>query len=103
MRGRLGFVDRDETISLLRQHVADMRRFGGASLALFGSVARGEAGAQSDVGVLVTCEGRPTFDGCMGLKFFLEDLLGRSVDVVTEDSLKPRLRAAVEREAVRVT
>lgn len=95
-------VDRDETISLLRRHAADIRRFGVASLALFGSIARGEAGTHSDVDVLVEFEERPTFDGYMGLKFFLEDLLGRPVDVVTVSSLKPRLRAAVEREAVRV-
>jgi predicted nucleotidyltransferase len=95
-------VDRDTTVSILRQHLEDIRRLGVASLALFGSVARGEAGVQSDVDVLVEFAERPTFDGYMDLKFFLEDLLGRPVDVVTMDSLKPRLKAAVEREAVRV-
>ena len=95
-------VDRDETISLLRQHTADIRQLGVASLALFGSVARGEGGAQSDVDVLVEFEDRPTFDGYMSLKFFLEDLLSCPVDVVTASSLKPRLKAAVEREAVNV-
>ena len=39
----------------------------------------------------------------MGLKFFLEDNLGRKVDLVTPDSLKPRMRPVIEREAVDVT
>jgi predicted nucleotidyltransferase len=44
----------------------------------------------------------PTFDSFMGLKFFLEDHLGHSVDIVTPDALKPRMRPVVEREAVDV-
>ena len=73
------------------------------SLAVFGSVARGEAGPESDVDILVEFEGRATFDRYMGLKFFLEDLLGRRADLVTRKALKPRLRPYVEREAIYVT
>ena len=95
-------MDRDETVDLLRQHAADMRRFGVVSLAVFGPVARNEAATESDVDVLVHFSGPSRFDDYMGLEFFLEDLLGRPVDVVPRSSLKPRLEAAVEREAVRV-
>lgn len=52
--------------------------------------------------LLVAFEGLPTFDRYMGLKLFLEDLLGRRVDLVTEDALRPELRPAIEREAIRV-
>jgi predicted nucleotidyltransferase len=96
-------MDREETVQVLRQHRADMRQFGVESLSIFGSVAREEAAETSDVDVLVEFAGRPTFDGYMGLKFFLEDLPGCPVDVITRSSLKPRFKAAVEREAVRVT
>ena len=79
-----------EIIRLLRQHRDELRkRFGVKSLAVFGSVARGEAGPDSDVDILVEFEGRATFDRYMGLKFFLEDLLGRRVDLVTRKALKP--------------
>jgi len=93
-----------EIIQLLRQHREELRkRFGVKSLAIFGSVARGEAGPDSDVDILVEFEGRATFDRYMGLKFFLEDLLGRRVDLVTRKALKPRMRPYVEREAIYVT
>ena len=78
------------------------RRFGVRDLAVFGSVARGEASATSDLDVLVDFVGPATFDGFMGLKFFLEDTLGVKVDLVTRAALKPRLRERVESEARRV-
>jgi predicted nucleotidyltransferase len=78
------------------------RRFAVRSLFLFGSAARGQAGPASDVDVLVEFDGPPTFDRYMDLKFHLEDLLGRRVDVVTPAALKPHMRPVVQREAVRV-
>jgi len=97
-------MKRDEILKTLRAHRDELRkRFGVKSLAVFGSVARGEAGPDSDVDILVEFEGRATFDRYMGLKFFLEDLLGRRVDLVTRKALKPRMRPYVEREAIYVT
>jgi hypothetical protein len=72
------------------------------SLAVFGSLARGEAQPDSDVDLLVEFAGTATLDGFMGLKFFLEDLLQRRVDLVTRAALSPRLRSTIEREAIRV-
>jgi uncharacterized protein len=92
---------RDEVIRSIRDHLHDLEQFDVRSIALFGSVARDEATADSDVDVLVEF-GRATFDGYMGLKFFLEDLLGTPVDVATVDSLRPWLRERVLREAVHV-
>ena len=71
-------------------------------VALFGSTARGEATDDSDLDLLVEFEGGPTFDSFMGLKLFLEDQIGRRVDLVTLEALKPRFRTIVEREAVEV-
>jgi predicted nucleotidyltransferase len=84
---------------LLTEHRQDLRQFGVKSLALFGSVVRDEARLDSDVDMLVEFEGAATFDRYMGLRFFLEDLLGTPVDLVTRKALKPRLRPYVEREA----
>ena len=94
---------RDEVIQILQQHRRELgERFGVRSLALFGSIARDEAGPESDVDVLVEFPGSPTFDQYMGLKLFLEDALGRKVDVATKRSIRERVRSFVEKEAVYV-
>lgn len=94
---------RAEAISTLQRFLPELRsEFRVRRLALFGSTARDEAREDSDLDVLVDFEAGPTFDSFMGLKFFLEDHLGRKVDLVTPDALKPRMRPVVEREAVDV-
>lgn len=93
---------RHDVIGLLTSHRAEIQAFGVKSLAIFGSVSRDEANPDSDVDLLVSFHGRPSFDGFMDLKFFLEDLLKRKVDLVTEGALKPRMRPVLEREAIRV-
>ena len=96
-------MHRDEILRILADHREELERFGVKSLALFGSAARDEAEAGSDLDFLVEFEGRAGFDKYMDLKFFLEDLLGTKVDLVTRKALKPRLRAYVEKEAIDVT
>jgi len=82
--------------------MGDIRKLGVKRLSLFGSVARGEATAASDLDVLVEFEGAATFDGYMDLRDLLERLSGRRVDLVTERALKPLLRTRVEKDLVRV-
>lgn len=78
------------------------REHGAQNIRLFGSAARGEEDAESDLDLLVDMEeGRSLVDH-VALKQDLEDLLGREIDVVTERSLHPRLRERVLREAVSV-
>ena len=94
---------RDEILKLLREHRAEIEKFGVKSFAIFGSAARDEVREDSDVDVLVEFSRPPTFKVYMGLKFFLEDLLGKKVDLVSPVTLKPRVRPYVEQEAVYVT
>lgn len=76
------------------------RRYGASNLRVFGSVARGDAGAQSDVDFLVELEsGRSLFD-LGGLLMDLQELLHCRVDVVTPAGLRPRIRQRVLAEAV---
>jgi uncharacterized protein len=95
-------MQRDEAISILKQHVRLLQDFGVKSLAIFGSVARDEAHPESDIDILVEFSEPPTFDRYMDLKFYLEDHLGQSVDLVSHKMLKPQIRQAVEKEAIRV-
>lgn len=75
-------------------------KYGAYNVRVFGSVARGEADAWSDLDLLVQMEpGRSLFD-LGGLQYELERLLGCPVDVVTEQGLKARIRERVLREAV---
>jgi uncharacterized protein len=82
-------------IQELRQELAvkfSVRRIG-----VFGSTATGHANEQSDVDILVELN-EPTFDHYMGLKFRLEEVLGRDVDLVLQDVIKPRLKPIIEKE-----
>lgn len=78
------------------------QRFGVNRLALFGSTARGTATANSDIDVLVGFDGVATSQRYFGVQFYLEDLLGCNVDLVTEKALRQELRPYVEREAIDV-
>ena len=95
-------MNKEETIRRLVEHREELVRFGVKSLALFGSVVRDEAQPTSDVDLLVEFEGQATFDRYMDLKFYLEQLLGCRVDLVTRKALKPRMRPVVEKEALYV-
>ena len=94
---------KDETLQLLAQHKPELiRRFGITDLALFGSVVRDSARPDSDVDVLVSFDGPATSARYFGVQFYLEDLLGRPVDLVTDKALRPQLRPYVERDAIHV-
>lgn len=96
-------MTRSETLQLLRQHKAHlMAQFGVTRLALFGSMARDAAQADSDVDVLVAFDGAATSKRYFGVQFYLEDLLHCPVDLVTEKALRPELRPFVEKDLLHV-
>jgi predicted nucleotidyltransferase len=70
-------VPREKVLALLRQHWAEIQaKFGVERLMLFGSTARGEAHAGSDIDLLVRFSAPPGYDGYFALKCYLEALLG---------------------------
>ena len=95
-------MTKEEIIRRIREHLGAIQAFGVSSIRLFGSIARDEASADSDVDLLVDFDSTPSFREFMDLRFFLEDLLGRHVDLVTESGLRPRVRPLVEKDAIRV-
>src|SRR5512133_3579877 len=91
-------------LQILRQKKAEMaEQFGVQSLALFGSVARDEATAKSDVDLLVEFNRPVGYFGLFALQDYLEKLLGCPVDLGTPDSLKPYIKERVMGELIRVT
>jgi len=93
-------MTRDEILSAIDANRGRLSAFGVVELALFGSHARGDAGPQSDVDFLVEFSEK-SFDRYMDLKEFLQELLGRKVDLVLKSAIKTRLRERILSEAVR--
>ncbi len=91
---------RDEVLALLAAHKAELEELGVRSISIFGSVARDEAGPDSDVDVIVELS-RPMGFAFFEIERYLEELLGRKVDVATVNGLHPRLRDRILSEAIR--
>ncbi len=90
--------DTDAMISRIKEHGEEIRtEYGVARLGVFGSRLRGEARGDSDLDVLVEFA-HPTFRNYMGLKRFLEHLIGVPVDLVSVAALKPLLKEHILRE-----
>lgn len=96
-------MNKEYLINFLRENLTIIKSYGVTSLALFGSFARDEAKTSSDLDLLVEFQGKVTFDQYMDLKFFLEDNLGLSVDLVTKKMLKPQIINSVEKDAIYVS
>jgi len=94
---------KNDILKLLRNHLKEIRQFHVVSLAIFGSVARGEARSDSDIDVLVRFDGPATFDMYMDLKFYLEELCGRKIDLISEKALKPALKKHIDKDLIHVT
>ncbi len=96
-------MQQDIVIQTLKQKNAELeRKFGVKSLLLFGSVARNEAAAASDVDLLVEFNRPVGYFGLFALQDYLEKLLGCPVDVGTPESLKPYIRERVMGELIHV-
>ena len=96
-------MNRSRALELLAQSKPTLvARYGVTQLALFGSTARNNARTDSDIDILVAFDGPATSERYFGVQFYLEDLFGCGVDLVTEKALRAELRPFIEKEAVRV-
>ena len=97
-------MNRQKVMQILHEALPGIKEcFGVQDLAIFGSVARDEAGPNSDVDVLVTFDGRTRFRAFMGLQFELEAILGAKVDLVTLKAMKPALRPHITQDLLHVS
>jgi len=77
-----------DVLNILKKHEKEIKeRFGVKRIGVFGSYARGEEKPESDIDIVVEFE-RPNFDNFMDLVFYLEDLTGRSVNILTPEGIK---------------
>ena len=97
-------MTREDALDRLNAHLDEIRQYGVEKIGLFGSVARSEADAGSDIDLIVRfLQGQKSFDHFMDLREYLESLFsGHRVDLVIEEAIKPRIRASVYRDAVYV-
>ena len=96
-------MKRAEAIRRLQQHEADLKRLGVEHLYMFGSTARGEARYDSDVDLFFDHQkGKLGLFELMDVKECTAKILGHKTDIMTRNSLHPRLRKLIEESAVRV-
>jgi len=96
-------MNREDAISRLQRHEADLKRLGVERLYLFGSTARGDAGEDSDVDLFFDYEkGKLGLFELMDVKDYAAGILGRKTDIMTRDSLHKMLRPQIEASAIRV-
>lgn len=96
-------MKREQVLDILTRVKPElMERFGVVRLKVFGSVVRDEGRPRSDVDIMVAFDGPATSRRYFGVQFYLEDVLGCPVDLVTEKGLRPELRPFIEQEAVSV-
>jgi uncharacterized protein len=96
-------MERDRAIAKLREHEADLKRLGVQQLYLFGSTARGDAHEDSDVDLFFDYEeGKFGLFDLMDVQDYASRILGRTVDLMTRDSIHKVLRPRIEASALRV-
>ena len=88
-----------EIIDVINKNSDILRKYGVKKLELFGSYVRGQQENDSDIDFLIEFK-KPNFEDFMDLAFFLEDLFGRKVELITQGSLSPYLEPYVEKELV---
>jgi hypothetical protein len=93
-------MDKTDILRVIREKQPELAaRFTVRRIGVFGSFARDSASPESDMDIIVEMA-EPTFDHYMDLKFYLEELLDRSVDLVMAETVKPRLRPIIAKEVV---
>ncbi len=97
-------MTRNETIATLKAHAEEIRARGVTRLAIFGSTARGDAGPESNIDVVIDIEPNRKFSlfDLAGLRVFLCELVGRDTDVVIREDLRPDFRERISRDSVSV-
>ncbi len=94
-------MNKEEILNRIRENREKMRSFGVRKIGIFGSFVRGEEKEGSDIDIIVEFEeGKKNFNNFINLVFYLEELLGRKVDLLTPESISPYIKPYIEKEVV---
>ncbi|MDV3002949.1 MAG: hypothetical protein N5P05_004604 (plasmid) [Chroococcopsis gigantea SAG 12.99] len=93
-------MEREKVLSIITAHREPLKQLGVSSLELFGSVARNQGGAASDVDFLVEFSIDAGFFELFKLRHYLEEILGCQVDLGTKDSLRESLRESIMKDLI---
>ena len=94
-------MNKEEILKKLRENKEKIKEFGVKRIGVFGSFARDEAGEESDIDIIVEFEeGKKNFDNFINLAFFLEELFGKKIDLLTSESISPYIKPYVEKEVI---
>ncbi len=94
-------TNKNSILSILNKSMTNIKKFHVSQIALFGSFARGDQSDSSDVDILVEFDdGQETFDNYMDLKFYLQELFNREVDLVLLNSIKPTIKPEIMGSAI---
>ncbi|MGI0479542.1 nucleotidyltransferase family protein [Geminocystis sp. CENA526] len=96
-------LDKEKVLKIIKNQEKFFDKYQIKTLALFGSTARNEATENSDLDFLVEFNTSPTFDNYMDLKFYLEKLFNKSIDLVIKQDLKPVIREEVMKDVFYVS
>lgn len=89
-------------VKILKQHQKELAKQGVRKLSIFGSVARNESNAKSDIDILIDFDAKRGLFAFAGIKLYLEDILHCEVDLVTKNALHPALKSQILQEAKHV-
>ena len=90
-------ISSEKIINMLKDHNEILRKYEVKRIGLFGSFARGDQKKNSDIDFLVEFE-KPVFENFMDLAFYLEELFGRKIELITNGNLSPYIQPYVEKE-----
>ena len=94
-------MKKEEILKKIRENRDKIRSFGVKKIGIFGSFVRGEEKEGSDIDIIVEFEeGKKNFDNFINLAFFLEELLGRNVNLLTSESISPYIKPYIESEVI---
>ncbi len=94
-------MDKNTIMKLIKSNENEIKGYGVLRVGLFGSYSKGFENTKSDIDIIVEFEsGKKSFDNYMGLKFYLEDLLDKKVDLVIKESIRPKLKDKILKDVV---
>jgi predicted nucleotidyltransferase len=94
-------ISKEQIIQKLKENINKIKSFGVKRIGIFGSAVRGEITEKSDIDFVVEFEeDKKTYENFINLAFFLEDLFGREIDLLTPESISPYIKPYIKEEVI---